>query len=90
MTLYEIKILIHYASCVGDDPQIQRPPPIWADTIKGLLAEGLLMEPPVQTVGNMYQATEKCRAFVEALQRLPLPVPAWKFTFPADAVWIGK
>jgi hypothetical protein len=76
MTAFEIDILLHYATTRGDHPHMRNPPPIWRETIDRFMAEGLL------TAGGgeadaAYVATDRLRAYSEALQSVPLPVQAW-------------
>lgn len=75
MTPFEIDILLHYATTSGDHPLMSNPPPIWRHTINGFLESGLL------ACGNdgqaAYVATDRLRAYAEALQRVPLPVQVW-------------
>lgn len=75
MTPFEIDILLHYATTRGDHPLIDNPPPIWGRTITEFLEMGLLA---TGTDGvTAYVATDRLRAYAEALQRVPLPVQSW-------------
>ena len=75
MTPFEIDILLHYATTVGDHPLMNNPPPIWRDTINSFLSDGLLA--PGDNGKAAYVATDRLRAYCEALQRVPLPVQVW-------------
>ena len=77
MTPFEIDILLHYATTRGDHPHMRNPPPIWRETIENFLAEGLLARGGTEEAGAAYVATDRLRAYSDALQRVPLPVQVW-------------
>lgn len=77
MTIFEMGILTHYYARVDDHPHLTCPPPIWAETIKWFLDNGLLQyEQGSQT--RVYGLTERGTTYVEALTRVPLPVLKWE------------
>lgn len=75
MTPFEIGILLHYATTPGDHPLMSDPPPIWRETINRFIADGLLARD--ESGAAAYAATDKLRAYTDALQRVPLPVQVW-------------
>ena len=82
MTPYEIDIVLWYYVRVGDHPDIQRNPPVWRPTVDGFIDNGLLLI----SKGRMdvvYVLSERGRAYVEALQRVRLPVQTW--VMPGEA-----
>jgi hypothetical protein len=76
MTPFSIEIVLHYYY----SPEEHRGShaPIWGGTIQFLLDEGLLAKrAELSEYGASYEATEKGRAYVEALCAMPFPVQKW-------------
>lgn len=80
MTVYEMGILMHYYAQVGDPEAIHAP--IGPDTCKRLMCADLLIQreggPPY------YRITQRGNAYVEALQRVPLPTQRWVVEWPRE------
>lgn len=76
MTSFEIDILMHYATRADDHPLIGNPPPIWRSTIDKFLAYELLTHAD-EGAATCYVATDRLRAYVDALTSMPLPVKKW-------------
>ena len=76
MTPYEIDILLHYYSRAEDHEDIHRKPPIWQPTLRRFLDDELL-QPTANGADVIYAISERGTAYVEALQRIPLPVQIW-------------
>jgi hypothetical protein len=74
VTPYEINILLHYYSRAEDHPDISRNPPIWRPTMFSFAERGLICD---GTHGVSYGLTDRGRAYIEALQRIPLPQQVW-------------
>ena len=74
MTPFEIDILLHYATTLGPHPLMRDPPPIWRNTIRGFIEQGLLLE---SNDNAAYIKTDRLTAYAEELQRVPLPVQKW-------------
>lgn len=75
MTIYELRILMHYHCCV-DEPR-EKQAPIWQDTVVRLFKLGLLVN-DLSDEMRSFRLSDKGTAYVEALQRLPLPVQRWE------------
>lgn len=75
MSPYEIGILIWYYAHVDDHPDIERRPPVWEPTLDQFLRWNLL-RPSFETERH-YMLSDRGRAYVEALQRVPLPTSIW-------------
>ena len=79
MTPFEIRILLHYY--VSPDEPEERDAPIFVETIRRFLVEGLIEQHPDcdETCSRCrkYQTTARGDAYCEALKRVPLPVQAW-------------
>ena len=75
MTPFEIGILLHYATCSQDHELMRDPPPIWRETMRGFIAQGMLVESSGGDV--VYLKTDRLDAYAEALQLVPLPVQKW-------------
>ena len=81
MTIYEIKILLHYFACRDDHPHVVENPPAWRPTIEAMQESRLLMLNSVaqqHATKRCYDLTDRGRVFCLALQELPLPVQVWK------------
>lgn len=87
MTPYEIDVLLWYYARCEDHPDMVRNPPVWRPTIDGFKADNLLTSgEELCTRGTCYSLTERGTAYVEALQRVPLPTSRWVIEWPkADA-----
>ena len=75
MTPFEIDILLHYATCMCDHRLMRDPPPIWRETMRGFIAQGLLEESDNSDV--VYLKTDRLDAYAVELQLVPLPVQKW-------------
>lgn len=75
MTPYEIRALLHYYASNKDHGDLNRNPPIWRPTIESFLAQGLIVA--TSGLAVVYEITDRGRIYVEALQRVPLPVQRW-------------
>lgn len=76
---FKIAMMLHFATVVGPfQPERARTSPAYTKFIKQLLREGLVERPTRQEreehPGWAYQATNKGRAYVEALKMVQLPV----------------
>lgn len=80
MTPYEIDVLLHYYCRAVDHPDMERNPPVWKPTILQFVGEGLLAV--ATSKGMCYSLTERGQAYVDALQRVPLPRSAWIVDWP--------
>jgi hypothetical protein len=89
VTPYEIGIMLHYYAHVGDSPERERGAPIWSETLHDFLINGLL-EPSHAPGGAVYRITPKGRAFVEALQQVPLPEQVWITRWPTTGVIVDE
>ena len=76
MTPYEIDILLHYYARCEDHGDVERKPPIWPSTLLYFLEQELLATANAEAQAH-YAITDRGRAYVEALQRVPLPVQVW-------------
>lgn len=72
MVPYEIDILLHYYSRCEDHEDIVRDPPVWRPTMLRFIEQGLIEHSPGD--GVTYALTDRGKCYVEALQRVPLPV----------------
>lgn len=79
MTPFAIGILMHYATTLGDHPVVFDNPPIWDSTRKWFLENDLLVDGRPQTA---WKATERCKAYVDFLCAVPLPVAQWVLPAP--------
>jgi len=77
MTPYEIRILLHYASCALDYPD--KSAPIYQETISSFLTHGLL---EMDTSHSVYVPTARLLAYSAALQSVPLPEQTWVTKWP--------
>jgi hypothetical protein len=74
MTPYQIDVLVHYYARCEDHPDLARNPPAWRIAVREFTEQGLMRE---GTDGMSYSLTERGTAYVDALQRVPLPVQIW-------------
>lgn len=79
MTPYEIDILLWYYARCEDHPDLERNPPVWRPTIAEFMDRGLLSTPHTE---RCYELTPRGKAYVDALQRVPLPEQVWVTTYP--------
>jgi hypothetical protein len=84
MTLLEIEILSHYYCRADDWRNGDHSAPILKETFGRFLDQGLLTHdgftPEFLDGGALrarYAVTDKTRAYIEALQRVPLPEQVW-------------
>jgi hypothetical protein len=75
MTPFEIDVLLHYYTRPTDHEVLQRNPPIWTETRTRFVADGLLEVSSNRCTA--FKITDRGRAYVEALQRVPLPIQKW-------------
>lgn len=75
MTPFEIGIALHYHTRCCDAEEIKVP--IGPATIKMFMDEGLLVRHFDADDTQQYHPTEKLHAYVEALEKIPLPVQKW-------------
>jgi hypothetical protein len=80
MSPFDIGVLLHYYAHVDDHPRMRDNPPVWRQTVEWMLADDLLMASTDEAV--TYQITERGRAYVNALQAVPLPVSKWITEWP--------
>ena len=76
MTPFELDILLHYYTRIGDHPVVAANPLIWPETREDFLREELL----ARTTEGSYSAyviTDRARAYIKAVLALPLPVKQW-------------
>ena len=78
MTPYEIKILLHYATCALDYPD--KSAPIYDETINSFIIDGLLEFGLSGRSGLV--ATLRLLAYSDALQSVPLPEQTWVTKWP--------
>lgn len=85
MTPFELEILLHYYCHVDDCNAYLRNPPIWPETRDRFIADGLLGLVPTGEVSDaVYRIMPRGRAFVDALQRVPLPQQTWTVRWPKE------
>lgn len=77
MTPYEIDILLFYYARCEDHPDIVRNPPGWRVTVKSLIEQDLLTREERTEWNLAFRLTDRGTAYVDALQRVPLPRAAW-------------
>lgn len=94
MTPIQIECLLHY-SCRADDWRNGTYPPAGRDALLHLIGEEMLSFHGFEverfadgTIKARYKLTERGRAYVDALQRVPLPEQSW--VIPAQAEWRSK
>lgn len=85
MTVFELGILLHYYARVDDCDACNRNVPIWRETVEMFLREELLRRAPEPIRDACYEITDRGRAFVDALQTVPLPTQHWRVEWPASA-----
>ena len=86
MTPFELDILLHYYSIAEDHPVVNRKPPIWPETRKAFLDEGLMELVPMGEVRwATYRLTERGQAYIKAILEVPLPVKKW--VMPEPRLW---
>lgn len=77
MTLVEIEVLIHYAYKPCDIEERNYTPAV-RNAIEAHCRRGLLRErETIRDNPALYEVTDKGRAYLEALQALPMPVQKW-------------
>src|SRR5687768_9167382 len=76
---YEINVILHYYSRVGDHDDMERNPPGWGQTMALFTDNGLIRRAVYRDERHprCYELTERGTAYCEALQRVPLPVQVW-------------
>lgn len=83
MSPYELGVMLHYYAHIDDHESFVRNPPIWKETHDRFIADGLLEVTPKDEMRDaVLRITPKGRAFVEALQRVPLPRSVWVVEWP--------
>lgn len=90
MSPFEIGVILHYHCRVGDHEIVTRPPPIGPSTLDWFLKEELLRptRDDEQHIDHpaVFSITPRGRAYVEALQALPLPVQVWVIPERTEAI----
>ena len=76
MTPLQIKILLHYYTCVdgygrADD---NRKEPAVIEAISQFMRNGMLKPSPE----GLYTVTDRGKAYIDALRSMPLPVCEWR------------
>lgn len=84
MTPYEIDIMIYYYCRVDDHPDIDRDPPIYQPTMAMFERDGLLETNPSKETDDdpQWRITPRGRAYVDALQAVPMPEQIWIVNWP--------
>ena len=82
MTPYELGVILHYHWSPNDHPDIVRRPPVWFSTMDDFTRQGLLL--PTTGGATYYKISARGRAFVAALQQVPLPTPTWQVVWPVN------
>ena len=95
MVPYEIDILLWYHTRAEDHPDLYRRPPIWPETIRRFVDEGLLWcstedERNHPTHPMAYQMLPRGNAYCDALQAVPLPRSTWVIDWPPSAGAVGQ
>lgn len=91
MTPLEISILLHYRCTVTDFRDGDFSAPAVREAIDRLhKVDDLLMLTPqgMRATHGAYVITERGRAFVEALERMPLPIQVW--VMPTNPMTAGR
>ncbi len=86
-TAMKIEMMLHFATTVEPfAPEAQRTSPAYTKFVKQLLNDGLVERPTREEraayPGWAYKATDKGRAYVEALKNVQLPVAETKWSVP--------
>lgn len=83
MSPYELGIMLHYYAHVDDHESVIRNPPIWGETCSRFQDNDLIECVPREEVKDaVYRITSRGRAFVEALEDVPLPSQRWVVEWP--------
>lgn len=82
MSPFEIGILLHYYGCASDHPYMNNKPPIFDDTMREFVKDGLLEHGA--TENPQYVGTKKLAAYVEYLCSVQLPEQIWIVNMPTS------
>jgi hypothetical protein len=86
MTPFELDILLHYYGCADDHEVIEKNPPIWSMTLAAFIEEDLLTANlPGGEWHGQYRLTERGRAYIRMVLKVPLPVQLW--VHPDELPW---
>ena len=84
MTLLELEILSHYRCRADDWRNGDHSAPICKETFHRFLEQGLLVPSNIEgerfsddTIKARYTATDRCKAYLDAVCSVPLPEQKW-------------
>lgn len=85
LTVYELAMLLHYASSGRDHPDMTRCPDAWSTGIKRLCGLLLMTVSDNPECGSIYTLTDRGRTHVAAMQLIGLSEQAWLVVSTRDS-----
>lgn len=89
LTIYEIRVLLHYYAQADDHPDYHAKPPIWSPTISWCMEVDLIREKP-DNDHVKYMIAPRGQLYVEGLMTIPLPEAVWMMQFPDEPLFTKR